>query len=81
MAAMFVIFFMYPPAHIVNIRAFRFVTVMHLYWGYPHRRNCATVVNILKVMGFLSIFTFCTFWMHCVVQDVCIYNDVTMLAK
>ena len=33
----------------VNFGAFMFSTVMHLYLGYPHRRNYATVANVLKI--------------------------------
>ena len=40
-------------ANMVKLRAFKFVSVVHLYWGYKHRRNYEAVEdNILKMMIF-----------------------------
>ena len=38
----------------VKLRVFLFGSVMHLYWGYPHGKNYASVNNILKVTNFFK---------------------------
>lgn len=45
----------------VRLKAFIIGTVMHLFWGYPNRRNYAFATNILKGYEFLTDFTFCSF--------------------
>ena len=49
-----------PPANMVSLGAFVFGTIIHLFWGYPHRRNCALVTNIHKVT-FKKKEAFCSF--------------------
>ena len=36
----------------INLRAFIFGSVMHLYWSYQQKTNYAFVNNILKVKNF-----------------------------
>ena len=36
----------------IKPRAFIFGSVVHLYWDYQQGRNCASVLNTLKVMNF-----------------------------
>ena len=52
MAALLLIFSFASPPNMVRLRAFINGTVMHLLWGYLHRRNYASVANILKVENF-----------------------------
>ena len=40
------------PPNMVRLRAFIIGTVMHLFWGYPHRRKCMSLSSILQVMNF-----------------------------
>ena len=50
----FCFFFLYfaSPSNMDRLSAFIIGTVMHLFWGYIHRRNYVSVANILKVMNF-----------------------------
>ena len=48
------------PAYIFKLRAIIFGTVKHPYWGYPYKRNYATVANILKLMNFALFQLTCT---------------------
>ena len=45
----------------LSLRALIFGTVIHLYWGYPQERNCASIDNIIKVKNFLKISHFAIF--------------------
>ena len=52
MAAILLFSLFASSSNLVILRAFINGTVMHLFLGYPHQRNYASVTNIRKVMNF-----------------------------
>ena len=48
----------------IKLRTFIPGTVMHLYWGYPQRRNYMSINNILKVVNVLNFSLFGSFGIH-----------------
>ena len=51
MASILANFFRWLFCILVKLRAFKFGSVMHLYWGYTQRRNYADMYTILKIVN------------------------------